>query len=63
MKTFWAGAVVAACVTASLAAGPAPAVAAVGHEQQRDPLGAVINDAIHEGGSFFTAPERALIVA
>lgn len=61
MRSIWAGAIVTACVTASLLiAGAAPAVAAAGPEE-RDSLGTVINDAINEDGPLFTASERALI--
>jgi hypothetical protein len=61
MKMVWTGAVVTACVTASLLVGGGTrAAAATG---PKDPLGAVINDALREGGPFFTAPERALIIS
>ncbi|HYI42762.1 MAG TPA: hypothetical protein VD768_03980 [Sphingomicrobium sp.] len=58
MKASWMAAAVAACVTASLLSRSEPAVAA-----EPEPIGAVISQAIHEGGSFFTASERALITA
>ena len=51
MKTLLALAALLAGATPAAAAGP----------EHRDPLGTVISDAIHEGGSFFTASERALI--
>jgi hypothetical protein len=58
MKTSWTAAVVTAWLTASLLIPAEPAVAA-----EPEPLGTIISEAIHKGGSFFTPSERALISA